>query len=154
MDVSSGSCGDRVDICMCVYPDDNSIGMLAQSSGNSSHCLNVCERRSKLGFWTHQTVITAQSERQGPILNMFSYGFGYTFAYLGDQSWTLDDAARRIVLDCNIVELVVTLKVNLPAESGYLVDDSSLYKVDWSLVDACTGLLKQTVRCLKVWSAR
>lgn len=87
---------------------------------------------------THQRVVPTQRHRQPPVLRMLADGLRDLLAHLGHAPRVLEDADRGVVLDRrrDALELVVPVKVDLPAELLELARQARLDEPDGALVHA------------------
>ena len=81
-------------------------------------------------------------------MRMSTNGFRDRLCDFGDQTWVLEFADRWIRLGRNILELVVAVKLNLPAELFELIDEASIHEMDRSPIDTSAGLKTKIVRHL------
>ena len=67
---------------------------------------------------TYQGVIAAESKRKPPFLCMISDDLRDSPAYPRDEPGVLEFSDGRIVLGRNLLKLVVTVELDLPAKLG------------------------------------
>ena len=69
-----------------------------------------------------QGMISTERDRESTGFRMRAHSLGYALIDLTDESRSLDDARRRILLNRDLFELVMPAEFDLPAEFFDLVD--------------------------------
>ena len=95
-------------------------------------------------------MITTERERQDTLLCMCPDGLGDGLTDFGDETRVFELADVGIARDgCgNVFELVVAVKLDLPAELFELIDEASIHEMDGSPIDTSAGLKTKIVRHL------
>lgn len=87
-------------------------------------------------------MVSAQCQRQLAALRMAADGLCHGLADLGHASGVLELANWRVARDrgVDVLELVVAVEFDLPAELDELLRQARVYEVDGALVHAGFGL--------------
>ena len=88
-------------------------------------------------------MITAESKRKLALLGVISDSLCDGLTDTGHESWVLELSDGRVILGVKFLELVMAVKLDLPAEFCQLFRQTSLDEVDRTLVYFELGLLLQ-----------
>ena len=98
-----------------------------EGAGDSAHGLfsptdeSCAGEIRRIAGKTDQRVIAAEGERQNTVLCMVADDLCNGLANAGYEAGVLELADGRVVLSCDLFELVVALELDLPAKFGELL---------------------------------
>lgn len=81
-------------------------------------------------------MITTKGDGQFPVLDMPPDYFCDRLIHARYQPWILEDTDGWVIHDFDVLELVVTVKFNFPAQTGELVNKAGFNEMDGAFVNA------------------
>jgi hypothetical protein len=85
-------------------------------------------------------VVAAEGEREAAGFGMRADGLRHGPADAADEARVLENTDGRVARLCDLLELVVAVELDGPAEALELLDEPCLDEVDRARVDACAWL--------------
>lgn len=85
-------------------------------------------------------MVPSNSDRKLALARMSANNACYRLRNARNETRVFEDADRRVGRSGDLLELVVTIEVDIPAEFLELVNKPCVYEVDGTLIDTWLGL--------------